>query len=1088
MNFTTDKNLFSDLPSFSQFYTSEIGTPDDRGSSYFEELQEAIEIGSLSWPAGSRYEILDAIAVGGMGAILQASERISKRKVAMKVMIRADTESPAAKRFMREAIIVSSLEHPNIVPVHDIGISPLGDPYFTMKLVQGENLADVLYKVRSRDPEYFHNYDLPTLLEILIKVCNGVAFAHSRSVVHLDLKPHNILVGDYGEVLVLDWGLARVIPTISEDNPLYAVCGEENFAPTTSYAMNYNYSLFTEDGTIKGTPGFMAPEQAHGNINEIDQRADVFSLGTLLYMMLTLRVPIIGENSSEILQHTIKGNFVPPGKRLYQHSVPEQLEAIVMKAMTVDVEERYTSVKDFQKDISAYLSGHVISVEKDNVSKKIYLFLKRKETEVSLFVASAVVTICLVSIFMFKLKFKVLEASSGEKTSEVARAARFLGNQQISEIREKEKTRKMEAEGASLQADFNDYVANIRLAELNIQKSRFDVASGILENCSKQFRHWEWGHLKYLTEITRHTIQIGKVPTAADLSSDGSILAATAGSVIVIIDVETGKITKSLYHKQSIVTLVTLNRDGKKLLSDGFGNSVGVWDVDSGSVVRLLSEHPSRVSALAMDPTNKKNLAVTGSLDGTVIFWDYISGKKLRTVKEHHGSITSISISSDGRRVVTGGNDGALRLWDGETGSILFTIDAHNAPVTSVILKDKRQTIVSGSRNNMIKFWNSETGKQLHVIRRHPGNLNSLDVTDNLDYLVTSGTDSLLRFWDGNTGALKYSLAGHLGPIGAISVEGGTVATASLDSTIKTWSIEKVTAIRKFKAHPRGLSAVSQSPNGKWIATGGEDGKVKVWSEKNGKQTVTFTGHTGPITTVSFTSDGEYVISGSRDRTLRLWKLKSASERSILPGHTGAISALAVSKNTRKIISGSYDKSAIIWDSTSGRQLVTLQGHKGIVTGVAISSDGKTAITAGDSQTITIWDAETGQKTHHIGQLGASITAITISSNDQFVAVGDTSGRITIVDIVEGEPNRFFIAHQERINTLTFSDDSRRVVSGGNDMAVRVWDVESGMELATFYVQYSAISSVSINKESRRIICGNSKGQVNIWAAADWAQ
>ena len=358
-NASSPKKSPEDIPSFSRFYTSSIGKSHNKKSStYFDRLKEAKETGALF--ENSKYKIIDTIAVGGMGAILRAKDCDAERDVAMKVMLKAHNNSPEAERFVRETKIVAKLEHPNIMAVHDIGTSPSGDqPYFTMPLVQGENLADILYSLSKGNQDYRNKYNLHALLEILMNVCSGVSFAHSRRIIHLDIKPHNILVGDFGEVLVLDWGLARELRIPPSQCPTSA---DEKFRNIQEYR-EPDQNFLTEDGTIKGTPGFMAPEQANGNVAELDERSDIFSLGSILYMMLTLKFPIVGEHPSELLRNTINGNFVPPGKRNYHKAVPKQLEAIVMKAMALEKDARYKSVKNFQADISKYLRGYPTSLE-----------------------------------------------------------------------------------------------------------------------------------------------------------------------------------------------------------------------------------------------------------------------------------------------------------------------------------------------------------------------------------------------------------------------------------------------------------------------------------------------------------------------------------------------------------------------------------------------------------------------------------------------------------------------------------------------------------------------------------------------------
>ena len=217
----------------------------------------------------TKYIVDKIIGQGGMGAVLGTIDQDIRRKVAMKVMLpenRSDTLK--IRRFLEEAQVTGQLEHPNIVPVHEIGIDENARIYFTMKLVQGENLETIIEQCASGNNEYLQKYCLGALLQLFMKVVDGMSYAHAKGVLHRDLKPENIMIGNFGEVLVMDWGIAKILgqeTTLSEDG-------------TTEIKESARQTM-TVEGRIMGTPAYMSPEQACGHISELDQRSDVFCPG-----------------------------------------------------------------------------------------------------------------------------------------------------------------------------------------------------------------------------------------------------------------------------------------------------------------------------------------------------------------------------------------------------------------------------------------------------------------------------------------------------------------------------------------------------------------------------------------------------------------------------------------------------------------------------------------------------------------------------------------------------------------------------------------------------------------------------------------
>jgi serine/threonine protein kinase len=357
----------------------------------------------------ARYRRGDMVAHGGMGAIHEARQASMGRKVAMKVMLRSWDES-SLKRFVDEARITGMLEHPNIVPVHELGVDEEEQLFYTMKFVRGVTLAEVLAGLSLGNEEAARKYPLATLLTIFQKVCDAVAFAHSRTVWHRDLKPENVMIGDFGEVLVMDWGLAKEAgfgtPEASQD-----VSGEP--AETSSQR--------TLEGTVMGTPAYMAPEQARGETSTLDHRADVYALGAILYEILHLQPRVRGETSAEIVQKVATGCHDAPEPRPALHlpgqRVPDSLVAVSRKAMAFEPERRYQFVQDLQADITAYQSGFATSAESASLGKHLALFVKRNRA--ASLAVSAGAALLLVSSVWFTVSV-VRERNRAESAQRVA--------------------------------------------------------------------------------------------------------------------------------------------------------------------------------------------------------------------------------------------------------------------------------------------------------------------------------------------------------------------------------------------------------------------------------------------------------------------------------------------------------------------------------------------------------------------------------------------------------------------------------------------------------------------------------------------
>ncbi|NQZ60171.1 MAG: serine/threonine protein kinase, partial [Lentisphaeraceae bacterium] len=326
-----DNNIL--LPFYEQAFTANSNTP--------KEVSK------------ERYQILGVIDEGSSKKILKVEDTLTRRILAMATL--KSSSAPELELFEREARLTASLQHPHILPVYDIGTHEKYGPYFTTKLIQGTSLRQLLQKLHEDSGQV----QITQRLEIFLKICDAISYVHSRGVLHLDLKPGNIHISDYGEVLVLDWGLAKIKDSMISDE----------FIDSFSFDQ-IEQKYLTLRGSIKGTPGYLAPEQcSKGGIKS--HLTDIYSLGVILYELVTLEALITGDTHT-LIGKTSRGDLAFQGKLL-----TPGLEAIIHRAVAFSPEQRYQQVNELSRDIQAYIQGFAPQAEQAGVLRELRLFTRR---------------------------------------------------------------------------------------------------------------------------------------------------------------------------------------------------------------------------------------------------------------------------------------------------------------------------------------------------------------------------------------------------------------------------------------------------------------------------------------------------------------------------------------------------------------------------------------------------------------------------------------------------------------------------------------------------------------------------------------
>jgi serine/threonine protein kinase len=315
--------------------------------------------------AGTRYRLLERVARGGMGVVYAAEDEKLERRVALKVLDVPGTDGDLANRLMREARVLARLEHPGIVPVHDVGTLADGRVFYTMKFVEGQRLDKFIEGVESMQDR----------LRVFLRICEAVAFAHARGVLHRDLKPANVMVGSFGEVLVMDWGLAKILRSDVQNVADPDATVLERPKQPSEESDSTKSSVVTGHGTVMGTPGYMSPEQARGEVEVLDARSDIFSLGALLRFTLTQKTP---------------AGFVP--------RLDRSLEAICAKATAERRESRYSAVQELGQDVSRYLDGLAVGAHRESIFDKLARFYRRYRFFILLILAYLVMRVILLLV------------------------------------------------------------------------------------------------------------------------------------------------------------------------------------------------------------------------------------------------------------------------------------------------------------------------------------------------------------------------------------------------------------------------------------------------------------------------------------------------------------------------------------------------------------------------------------------------------------------------------------------------------------------------------------------------------------------
>jgi WD40 repeat protein/serine/threonine protein kinase len=1059
----------------------------------------------------TRFVVLRPHARGGLGEVFVALDAELNREVALKAILPHHAEDAVNRaRFAQEAEITGRLEHPGIVPVYSYGEYPDGRPYYAMRFIKGDSLKLAIERFHDpgQTPPGSRALALRKLLGAFLAVCQAIHYAHSRGVLHRDLKPDNIMLGKFGETLVVDWGLAKPVGQAEPG----ADAAERSLSEAPLRPLSGSGSVETQAGSMVGTPGYMSPEQALGRQDLISQASDVYGLGATLYCLLTGQPPFAGQALPELLQRVQKGDFLPP--RAVRAAVPAPLEAICLKAMALAPKHRYASPQELAEELEHWLADEPVKAYSEPRRVRVARWARRHRplvTGAAALLLTAVVALSLGLVLLGQANTEI----QGQRDQAVAHLYRSL----IGEARALRVARGSGYRGQAWKR--LQRALDLDTPEKDVTQLRREAVASLGDFVGLEPTVWD-------------------LPASASANSfavdpSGNLLAqitmTDAKSSVLIRNLQTGREVTRIRAPRYPFWCVSFSADGKKLYTGDAGGTIKVWTVATsgewactqtlpaearmGNIITPSPVFPFFVTQWKLPPI----LGLAGSADGAhlaaclshpsvlsapaISVWnlaDGTPGTPLSVPEAPSADIlvwSSVAFSPRGDLVAAafrGVNSSGIALWDtatrqprktlrpelGEIFSICFSADgkslacaANGGAAVFDTTSFERRVSVLGDFPQMVAF--SPDGRLLAIAAYHFGVVRLWNITTNREVAVLSQP------------ACEFV---------TFSADGTRLITVG-SRTVRSWNLAGAREKLTLSGHSGGVPGVAFSSDGKLLASTGKDGIVRLWDPVTGKMLRRLGGFSGPTQSVTFSADGRFLTTTEWMTGATIWEMPSGRLVSTVPAKLPAGSGAAFSPDGKHFLT--CNRSGVrLWRvreegrGKDGRLRLSLEQVPGPKPGDAnsacFSPDSKlVAWVATDSSggiAVSLWNLATAQERSWPVSVFEYLALSFLPDSKHLALVNMEKGQVQVWDTTTAELSTEFgekeLLHGSAIHTALSADGSW--LAAGGSKAVTIWNMNKRQLLLALPEERGTVWSLAWSPNRELLAVGSSDGGLVVWS------
>jgi WD40 repeat protein/serine/threonine protein kinase len=1046
--------------------------------------------------------------------------------VALKEVKPGSASNEAAKRLIKEAQITGQLQHPGIVPVYEVNSE--GRHFYTMKLVKGETLAKAIRQYHAKK-KLGHTDSIVErqLLSVFLNICDAIAYAHSRGVIHRDLKPENIVLGEYGEAIVLDWGLARQVGSDDEESAPIVVTEEGR-------------TDATQAGKMLGTPAYMSPEQAVGRVDHMDKRTDTYGLGAILFEILTGEPPHRPTKSTtkdmpgverdlpepeslvaEMLHRIATEN--PRRVRSLDVAIPEELDSICATALARLRESRFQTAKELKAAILEFqaheesinlteaAAAHLEIAQKthsyQDFNRALYGFEEALEqwrgnhrARASLHNTRLQYAHAAFCQSDFELALSLLTVRfQGLSSPESTMAPAMTGQQgEMLQPASVESDGSLSAEFDSLRARITNAVAERDAGQTRVRRLRrfsliasFSVAwvacvAVIWINSERD---------KALTAQGKET----KQRELAEAKEQEANLQRKAA-------VEAQRISKANENRARVAEAAAKSREqeAKRNLKlaerHAYNNDMLLAQREwNGAHIKQLRELLDR---------HRDRDDLRGFEWG---YWDRLSQSELFSFEGRGSGWNRCSISPDGSRIAISSLKSTIKVWDAITGQEIHSLEGHarRKTISSVVFSPDGSRIASSSWDKTVKVWDAASGHEVVTFNGHASEVTDVIFSPEGTTLASIDLDKTLKLWDSTTGQVMHTLNGHTERIFdmAFSLDGTKIASAGgkfrTSGEVKVWDVQTGKETASLEGHTDSVTTVLFSPSGAEIVSAGHGGTIRVWDAASGKESLAFGKSFFPVVALSFGPDGKKLASGSLDSTVNVWDMSTGKVLLTLDGHTADVRDVVFSPDGTRLVSAGNDRKLKVWDAISGFEIYSLHGHESSISQVMFTADATKIVSGSLNGTVKVWDASHGQEPLALIGHSQPVWGVCFSPDGtQIVSASGTNnarvvnsegaqsaGEAKVWDVASGQEIFTLAGHTGSLTSVAYSFDGTKIASGSDDQTVKLWDSTTGREFLTLEGHADTVTSVAFSSDGQRLVSASGvnrdiAGVVKVWDLA----